>query len=214
MTEKDFPEMTPETPPEMTLETPPEMVPETPPEITIETPPEGDTGPLSKGKRKRKRKEPKEGRKLNPFARFRRNLATSIVTRLSLNFISVGVVPLIITAVLLGVIAFTQSRNALVDETFNKLDALRVSKAGQITRYLEEREGDMHVLLNTTEAMEEEAVDKLLAVLEIKEGAIETYFADRVSDAIHLSSLSVSTGSEGVNEGLPGQRLSGLSLCN
>ena len=190
--ESNLPEMPPEEPPKMVSETPPlEMVPEEPTK--------------GKGKRKRKREKVKvkKERSRSPFARFSQNLRTSIVTRLSTNFIAVGIIPLLLTAVLLGVLAFTQSRNALIDQAFNQLDAIRTSKQGQITRYLEGREGDLEVLLNTTEALEEEAVNKLLAVLEIKEKQIETFFADRMSEAILFSTLSVSTGSEGVNEGLP-----------
>jgi len=65
MTEKDLPEMTPETPPEMVLEEPTE----------------------GKGKRKRRREKKKKDHSLSPISRLSKNLDTSMVSRLSIRML-------------------------------------------------------------------------------------------------------------------------------
>lgn len=68
-------------------------------------------------------------------------------------FLLVGVIPLALVAFW----SATQSTKSLMDESFNKLTAIREIKKTQIEKYFGEREGDMGVLIETVSTLRKEA---------------------------------------------------------
>ena len=92
--------------------------------------------------------------------------------KLIMLFLLVGIVPLVF-------VSFWSSRmtsNALMDESYNQLTAIRAIKKSQVERYFAEREGDMGVLLETVSTLRYEAFTKLGAIQEIKKDQLYDYF--------------------------------------
>ncbi|MBW8010604.1 MAG: GAF domain-containing protein [Chloroflexi bacterium] len=105
-------------------------LPETPPEKPVKK---------KRGKPRKSKKESGPGF----FARLRTAPSTSIGARLNLSFISISVVPLVLTAVFMGVLAFVQSRTALLADAFDALEAVETLKVGQLTSWISDRKGDI-----------------------------------------------------------------------
>ncbi|MAG92157.1 MAG: hypothetical protein CMJ48_00180 [Planctomycetaceae bacterium] len=93
-------------------------------------------------------------------------------TKLISSFLAVGLVPLIAVSYL----SQQKAENALSDQAFAQLEAVRGIKKAQIEKYFGEREGDMGVLVETVGTLRQEAMNKLIAVREIKKNQIESYF--------------------------------------
>lgn len=89
-------------------------------------------------------------------------------------FIFVGIVSL----AAVGVYSAILSTNALEEEAFDQLRAVRNIKLNQIEGYFVERKDDLEVLVNTVESLREAAFDKLGSVHSNQANAIEGYFQD------------------------------------
>ena len=92
--------------------------------------------------------------------------------KLIMLFLAVGIIPLVF-------VSFWSSRmtsNALMDQSYNELAAIRQIKKTQVDRYFTEREGDMGVLLETVRTLQQEAFAKLGAIQEIKKDQLDDYF--------------------------------------
>jgi len=87
-------------------------------------------------------------------------------------FLLVGLVPLIF----IGWWSCREATESLVKQSYNQLESVRGIKKAQITKYFEERKGDMGVLGKTVSTLRREALNKLIAVRDIKKIAIEQYF--------------------------------------
>ena len=101
-------------------------------------------------------------------------------------FLAVGLIPFGI----LGYFTWKSASDALENQAFNNLEAVRSIKKGQIEKFFGERKGDMGVLVETVGTLQEEAFRKLTAIRDIKKTQIERYFAERVGDVSVLSANS------------------------
>lgn len=111
----------------------------------------------------------------------------NIRTKLLVALLVLALVPLVVT----GIIAYTTSRNALMNKAFDNLEAVRANKTTAIESYLYKSESDMNILLETVKTLRQEAFDQLTAVRTIKQGQIQDYFTARLSDVKALSSNPV-----------------------
>ncbi|MBW8012137.1 MAG: GAF domain-containing protein [Chloroflexi bacterium] len=121
----------------------PEVVQVLEPKASTEPTPTASSGEAVK---KRGRKNSRLGKRNKRPGLFTRLLAaprTSIGARLNLSFITISVVPLILTAVFMGILAFVQSRNALLAKTFDELEAVETLKVDQLTSWISDRKGDL-----------------------------------------------------------------------
>lgn len=95
----------------------------------------------------------------------------------------VGVLPL-------AVVSWTstqQAQEALLNEAYSKLTGMREIKKTQISKYFQEREGDMGVLVDTVQNIRQATIDKLEAIQQSKRSQLESYFSERKADAVVLS---------------------------
>lgn len=74
-------------------------------------------------------------------------------TKLLVAFLAVGIVPFAV----IGTVALLKSSNALSDQGYGQLKAVRGIKKAQIERFFEERRGDMGGLTATVEALRDTA---------------------------------------------------------
>ncbi|HIJ23210.1 MAG: HAMP domain-containing protein [Gammaproteobacteria bacterium] len=103
--------------------------------------------------------------------------------KLLIAFLSVGIIPFSI----IGVISLQQASDALEVQSFNQLEAVRGIKRDQISRFFQDRQGDMNVLAETVATLRQEAFNKLTAVRDGKKAAIESYFNTVKSQVSTLS---------------------------
>ena len=96
----------------------------------------------------------------------------SLKAKLLVLFLVVGVIPFATASI----VALWKSSNALEEQAYNKLVAVRDIKKGQIEGFFGEREGDMGVLTETVNTLRDEAFKKLVAIREIKKHQIEDFF--------------------------------------
>ncbi len=89
-------------------------------------------------------------------------------------FLLVGIVPL----VLVSFFAADRAQKALMDTSTAQMRAMRDVKGTQVENYFKERGGDLTVLVDTVSSLRESAFDKLQAVQDSRESAVETYFED------------------------------------
>ncbi len=92
--------------------------------------------------------------------------------KLIVLFLAVGLVPLVV----LGFYSAATASTALTEASMGQLRAVRDIKETQITSYFEEREGDLGVLVDTVQALREDAFDRLEAVHSNQAAAVEDYF--------------------------------------
>ncbi len=90
-------------------------------------------------------------------------------------FLGVGIVPIIIV----GWWSANTATNALMEKSYDKLEAVRGIKKAQIEKYFAEREGDMGVLIETVGTLRAESFAKLVSLREIKKEYIRDYFKIR-----------------------------------
>ncbi|MDA3949580.1 MAG: hypothetical protein PF508_10145 [Spirochaeta sp.] len=89
-------------------------------------------------------------------------------------FLMVGLIPL----AGVGYYAATSATAALDDASFGQLRAVRDIKAGQITSYFEEREGDMDVLVDTVASLRQEGFSGLRTLQRSQRRAVERFFRE------------------------------------
>ncbi len=113
--------------------------------------------------------------------RFIKNI--SIKMQLLLAFLTISLIPLAV----IGIVAMNRSSNALTNFAFGQLESLREVKKDRILNFLDERESDTHVLLDTVSTLRQAAFDKLRTVQENKKAAVEAYFQKCIGDIQVLS---------------------------
>jgi len=92
-------------------------------------------------------------------------------TKLLVMFLSVGIIPFAV----ISLISLNKSGNALSQQAFNQLDALKGIKTGQIEQYFAERKGDLGVLVETVSTLRRETFQKLEAIQKIKKAQLTDY---------------------------------------
>lgn len=106
-----------------------------------------------------------------------------IKTKLLTSFLLVSITPFLIY----GVVSLYYSADALSEQAFAKLEAVRDLKKAQLRKFFNERQGDMLILRQTAATLRQAAFQKLKTVQEIKKAQIETYFRQCKKDAVVLS---------------------------
>ncbi|MBF0455078.1 MAG: methyl-accepting chemotaxis protein [Magnetococcales bacterium] len=96
-------------------------------------------------------------------------------------FLCVGLFPLMVV----GWFASQQASEALMETAFNQLKAVREIKKVQITKFFDERKGDMGVLMETVNTLRTEAFGKLEAIRTIKHKQINDYLVS-IRDDVNL----------------------------
>ncbi|MGN7611377.1 methyl-accepting chemotaxis protein [Magnetococcales bacterium HHB-1] len=75
----------------------------------------------------------------------------------------------------MGIFAVVEAEMALIDVAYNQLKSVQAIKKAQISKYFDEREGDMGVLVENISTLRHEAFQKLTAVRETKQQAVQSY---------------------------------------
>ena len=99
-------------------------------------------------------------------------------------FMIVGLVPLI----LVGFWSARISSDALKDSSFQQLVAMRETKKSQISRYFQERQGDMGVVVDTVRSLKNAAIKQLQTTQQLKKAQIEELFHTFKNDITVLAS--------------------------
>ncbi|WDP90149.1 MAG: hypothetical protein HUN04_10705 [Desulfobacter sp.] len=107
----------------------------------------------------------------------------SLGAKLMTAFLLVGLIPFAV----IGTASYLKSARALSEQAYGQLRGMREVKKAEISRFFEERKGDMGVLVETVDILREEAMAKLAAVREIKKSQIQSFFKERMVDARVLS---------------------------
>jgi len=106
-----------------------------------------------------------------------------IRTKLLRAFLLVSIIPFLIY----GAVSLHYSSEALSDQAFAKLEAVRDLKKAQLKVFFNEYQEDMAILRETVATLRQAAFEKLKTVQEIKIAQIETYFKQCVNDITVLS---------------------------
>jgi methyl-accepting chemotaxis protein len=101
--------------------------------------------------------------------------------KLTALFLVAGIVPL----VFVGWWSSRLATDALMEKSYQQLEAVRGIKKSQIEKFFQEREGDVGVLLETVDALQRDAFAKLEAVQELKKHNIEQYL-EQVENQLHV----------------------------
>ena len=112
----------------------------------------------------------------------------SIRNRLTAIVIGAAIIPVLITSIILGATTYTQVRNALVKEAFEKLAAVQKIKSNQLVAYQDEREADMTALSTTMDALFTESISKLEAINTLKHSEILHLYEDWDADVRDVAS--------------------------
>ncbi|MEW6402120.1 MAG: GAF domain-containing protein [Chloroflexota bacterium] len=116
------------------------------------------------------------------FHRVTNFLRSSIRNRLTAILAGSALIPVLVISIVLAIAVYTQVRNALTQEAYNKLAAVQTIKSNQVTAYLAERRGDMTALSETISTELKEARAKMDAISALKHdqivGLFQTWDAD------------------------------------
>jgi len=96
----------------------------------------------------------------------------------------IGLIPLTIA----GFWSVKIASNSLISNSYAQLEGVRGIKKMQIESFFAERQGDMHVLVETVSTLHAEATEKLSTLSIIKKNAIEDFFNERMADSNNLAS--------------------------
>lgn len=103
---------------------------------------------------------------------------STIRNKMLMGFLAISLIPI----VLIAVTAIIISRNALTSQGFARMENLRELKKNQVTAYMEERQTDLAMLMETVDSLRHAAFDKLKTVQENKKAQVEQYFLKVFSD--------------------------------
>jgi len=107
----------------------------------------------------------------------------SLGAKLIIFFLLVGLIPFGV----IGITSYVKSSNALSDAAYGQLKGMRAVKKAQITQFFDERQGDLGVLLETVENLQEDAFHKVEAVHSLQKERMESFFHIITKDATMLS---------------------------
>lgn len=113
---------------------------------------------------------------------------TSIHNRLRVIILGIAILPVLSVSLILGFSTYTQVKNALVKDTFDKLSAIESIKHTQLQTYLAKREDEMKNLGETAAALRQDAIAKLEAVNKLKRDEVVRTFAVWDNDARDIAS--------------------------
>lgn len=87
-----------------------------------------------------------------------------------------GVMP----AVVVSIISTINSSNDVTNKVYNQLTAINQIKRQAIINYFDERKGDIGVLVDIADTMQEQTFSKLTSINELKKAQIEDYFSNNL----------------------------------
>ncbi len=127
-------------------------------------------------------------------------------TKLILAFLACGLIPLLIVGVVSYRIADQgmqelehQAGDEFESKAYNQLIALRDVKKGQIEQYFQERQGDLAVLVNVVETIQDQAYARLDAIQGLRRTRVEDLFEKLRKDATILAeSLEIKNAFQGM----------------
>ena len=102
--------------------------------------------------------------------------------KLLLAFLLVGLIP----ALLVGIAAVWEASTALSTQAFNQLEGARAIKKAQVEGFFHEREGDMGVLVDMVDNVQEAAFSKLEAIQQLKKKNLKDLF-NQIQGAVHIA---------------------------
>jgi methyl-accepting chemotaxis protein len=106
---------------------------------------------------------------------------------LKVKFIVIFVVLGLVPAAIVSIISTMNSSTDVTEKVFNQLTAINQIKKQAIENYFTERKGDMGVLIDIADTMQQQAFLKLSAINELKKSQLNDYFKSNYS---HLESLA------------------------
>ncbi len=86
----------------------------------------------------------------------------------------------IIPAVVVSVISTINSSNDVTHKVYNQLTAINQIKKQAVINYFNERKGDMGVLVDIADTMQEQTFSQLTSINELKKVQIESYFKNNL----------------------------------
>jgi len=110
------------------------------------------------------------------------NLNT-LKNKFTLVFIVLGLVP----AVIISIISTLNSSSDVTDKVYSQLTAINQIKKQAIKNYFAERQGDMGVLVNIADAMQQQAFNKLNSINHLKKAQIKDYFYNNNNQLVLLA---------------------------
>ncbi len=113
----------------------------------------------------------------------------SLKFKLTALFLLVGIIPFGV----ISTISYVKSSNALSRAAYDQLKSMRAVKKAQITRFFEERKGDMGVLVETVSTMRKQGIDKLEAIRNNKARAVRMFLDQSLVDIKAQQSRSICT---------------------
>ena len=97
---------------------------------------------------------------------------SSLKVKFILIFIALGLIP----AMIISAISTFNSSEDVTDKVYNQLTAINQIKKQAIVSYFSERKGDMGVLIDIADSMQQQAFNQLSAINELKKSQLRDYF--------------------------------------
>jgi len=108
---------------------------------------------------------------------------SSLKVKFVLIFIALGLLP----ALIISVISTLNSSEDVTDKVYNQLTAINQIKKQAIVSYFAERQGDMGVLIDIADSMQQQAFNQLSAINDLKKSQLQDYFRN---NSIQLGMLA------------------------
>ena len=115
-------------------------------------------------------------------------MQSSIRNRLTVIVVGSAIIPVVLISIFLGWVTYTQVRNTLTQDAFDKLEAVQTIKANQIASYMSERQSDMVSLSDTVGSLLVETEAKMNAINSLKRDQIVQLFKPWDADARDVAS--------------------------
>lgn len=109
---------------------------------------------------------------------------SSLKVKFILIFIALGLIP----AIIISAISTFNSSKDVTDKVYNQLTAINQIKKQAIVSYFSERKGDMGVLIDIADSMQQQAFNNLSAINELKKSQLKDYFANNATQLEILAS--------------------------
>ncbi|NQY65111.1 MAG: methyl-accepting chemotaxis protein [Alteromonadaceae bacterium] len=108
----------------------------------------------------------------------------SLKTKFTLLFILIGLLP----AVIVSIISTSNNSNDVTSKVYNQLTAINQIKKQAIKTYFNERQGDMGVLINIADTLQQQAFLKLSAINDLKKTQLINYIESNNAQLALLAS--------------------------
>lgn len=99
---------------------------------------------------------------------------SNIKTKLTVIFIAIGLLPILIASIISAI----NTSSDVTDKVYNQLTAINQIKKHSIEKYFEERKGDMGVLVDIADTIEQQAFMKITAINTLKKAQLNDYITN------------------------------------